>query len=364
MTYALSIASPKIPVGSWVLITGVNGLIASHIADQLLQAGYNVRGTVRNPDKNAWMTDYFAQKYDKAKFELVQVADFALPGAFYEAVKGVAGVVHTTAAVHLSSTSPDPTIKDRITTVLSVFSSALKEPSIKSIVVTSSAWAAASPAPDVEFTITEDTWNEQAVADAWAVGTPRSHGMSIFMAAMAESEQRVWQWVKEETPQFTVNAVLPDTVFGAILEPSQQGAPSTAGFVKMMFDSQGLDFLKLIQPQWFCDVLDTARLHVAALLVPDLESQRIFAYGGQWNWNDVLAIFRKIYPDREFIADLPLGKDLSKVPPREKSLALLRTAYGQTEWTGLEVSIKANVASFGNGKATAGGAVVESLTGR
>lgn len=37
---AHSIMAATIPKGSTVLVTGVTGFIASHVADQLLQAGY------------------------------------------------------------------------------------------------------------------------------------------------------------------------------------------------------------------------------------------------------------------------------------------------------------------------------------
>jgi nucleoside-diphosphate-sugar epimerase len=36
---------------SVVLVTGVNGFLGSHIADQLLNAGFRVRGTVRSIPK-------------------------------------------------------------------------------------------------------------------------------------------------------------------------------------------------------------------------------------------------------------------------------------------------------------------------
>ena len=41
----------RIPTGEWVMVTGANGYIASHIVDILLQEGYNVRGTVRSHEE-------------------------------------------------------------------------------------------------------------------------------------------------------------------------------------------------------------------------------------------------------------------------------------------------------------------------
>ena len=81
-------ASPAIPRGSLVLVTGVNGLVSSHVADQLLQAGYRVRGTARSEDKAALMKEVFHPKYGKDSFETVVVGDMAAENAFAGAVKG------------------------------------------------------------------------------------------------------------------------------------------------------------------------------------------------------------------------------------------------------------------------------------
>lgn len=79
---------PAIPPGSTVLVTGANGFIGSHVADQLIQAGFLVRGTSRDTTKTAWMTEMFDKKYGKGKFEAVVVKDMAENGAFDEACKG------------------------------------------------------------------------------------------------------------------------------------------------------------------------------------------------------------------------------------------------------------------------------------
>lgn len=74
--------------GSTVLVTGVNGFIASHVADQLLEAGYKVRGTVRSADKAKWVEELFEKKYGQGKYDTVVVSDMVGDGAFDEAVKG------------------------------------------------------------------------------------------------------------------------------------------------------------------------------------------------------------------------------------------------------------------------------------
>ena len=37
-------------MGDLVLVTGANGYLAAHVVQQLLESGYRVRGTVRNPN--------------------------------------------------------------------------------------------------------------------------------------------------------------------------------------------------------------------------------------------------------------------------------------------------------------------------
>ena len=86
-----------VPKGSTVLVTGANGLLGSHIADQFLEHGYKVRGTVRDTEKNAWLQTVFDKKYGKGSFELFKVPDLTVDGAFDEAVKGVLSTEEFTA---------------------------------------------------------------------------------------------------------------------------------------------------------------------------------------------------------------------------------------------------------------------------
>jgi nucleoside-diphosphate-sugar epimerase len=81
-------SSTAIPKGSTVLITGVNGYIASHVADQVIVAGYRVRGTVRSDPKGELMTEVYEKRHGPGKFEFVVVPDMSVDHAFDDAVKG------------------------------------------------------------------------------------------------------------------------------------------------------------------------------------------------------------------------------------------------------------------------------------
>lgn len=71
-----------------VVVTGVNGLVGSHVADQLLKRGYNVRGVVRDAEKHKYLVEYFGEKHRYAKFELVGVPDMTVEGCYDDVVKG------------------------------------------------------------------------------------------------------------------------------------------------------------------------------------------------------------------------------------------------------------------------------------
>lgn len=92
-----------LPKHSIVLVSGSNGWIASHIVDQLLQAGYNVRGTSREVAKAQWLKEYVERAYGPGRFEIAVVPDMGVEGAFDEAVNGE--------ALPLLSSCPDESIQ-------------------------------------------------------------------------------------------------------------------------------------------------------------------------------------------------------------------------------------------------------------
>jgi nucleoside-diphosphate-sugar epimerase len=95
----LSSENRAIPPGSLVVVTGANGFIASHVADQFLEARYRVRGTVRNIHRAGWLQGFFDQRYVPDKFGLIEAPKMEAPGAFDEAVKGASGVAHVVTPV-------------------------------------------------------------------------------------------------------------------------------------------------------------------------------------------------------------------------------------------------------------------------
>lgn len=85
---SLTISDPVLPKDSTIVVSGANGFIASHIVDQLLAAGYRVRGTVRDAAKYSWLSNHFEKTYGLGRFTLHAVPEVTKNGAFDEVLKG------------------------------------------------------------------------------------------------------------------------------------------------------------------------------------------------------------------------------------------------------------------------------------
>ncbi|KAJ6516919.1 NAD-P-binding protein [Mycena vitilis] len=322
--------------GSLVLVTGANGLIGSHVADQLLAAGYNVRGTSRAAVKSKWLYEVFDKKYGPGRFEGVSVPDMGVDGAFDDAIKGVQGAVHL-ATIATFSEKFDEVVPPTVKGALEVLKAAAKEPGVKSVVYTSSSTAALLPSIGKKLVVTEDTWNESVVEEART--NPKADGFILYSASKTEAEKAVWKFVEDTKPHFQVATVLPNMTLGPILHPDGEGS-STAAWLAKFIRSSDKGILSF-PPQWYINVVDAARLHVAALTDPLCNGKRYFGFAAPFNWNDILAILRKQNPGRTFIEDIPdLGRDLSEVP-NQVAETLLKKHY-QTGFTSLEETVKEN----------------------
>ena len=242
---------------------------------------------------------------------------------------------------------PNAVIPEVIAGINNTLAAANTEPKVKRFVFTSSSTAASNPIPNKEFTIDEKTWNDETVERAWAP-PPYKEGREwdVYGASKTQAEQALWKYVEEKKPHFEVNAVLPNANFGQIINAKEQPG-STAGWITTIYEkgSEGLKSLQFIPPQWFVDVQDTARLHVAALINPSIKNERIFAYADVYTWNSILAHLRKLKPDHKFPDDIAdESKDLSKVPPKARAEEILRNDFGLQGFTSLEQSLKANIA--------------------
>ncbi|RDX84344.1 Tetraketide alpha-pyrone reductase 1, partial [Mucuna pruriens] len=145
--------------GKVVCVTGASGYIASWIVKFLLERGYSVRGTVRDPT-NKEKVDHLL-KLDGAKERLhLFKADLMEEGSFDSAFQGCHAVFHTASPVrfvvnHPQSELIDPAIKG----TLNVVKSCAKSSSVKRVVLTSSFAAVLyNGRPHTPEVVVDETW--------------------------------------------------------------------------------------------------------------------------------------------------------------------------------------------------------------
>lgn len=323
---------PALPRGSLVLVTGASGYIASHIIREALSIGYRVRGASRTAD-SCQKTEALVES---PRYETVVVANMSIDNAFDEAVNGVDGIIHTASVL---SMSPDPNevIPQTIAGSINVLKSAMKEESVKRVVYTSSSVAATLPSPNEKKVINKDTWNDFAVELAWS--PPPYHAdraYAVYAASKTEAERAVWRFVAEEKPGFVVNCVNPYANFGRILS-----SPGPTGFwiPGLVNGKAPVEF----PPQWMIDVIDNARIHLAALLDPDLSNERIFAFAHPYNFNTLIRATRNVRPDLKLaFTHVDQGEDIMD-PDNKLGSELLRRWFGQDGYKSLEQTVKENL---------------------
>lgn len=330
-----------LPKGSFILVTGGNGFIASHIIDLLLQLGFRVRGTIRA--KKPWLDDLFQQKYGSKSFESVVIPSLEEEGPIDAAMQGVSGVVHVASDVSFGL-DPAAVIGRAVKFIETILAVVKRHDSVKSFVLTSSSSAVIIPKSNqAGVRVDENTWNDEAVKAAWDPQTPEEgKGYAIYAASKTESERAAWKWVEKNKPGFAFNTVLPNFTIGENLSPEIPG--STSGWTRKLLDGHR-DIFSIFIPQYYVSVTDVARLHVIALLAPAVENQRLFAFAAAFNLTDVIRRFRAMNPENKKIPDPPQneGHDLTEVVPAPRAEALLKEYFGTTGWVSLQDSLESCV---------------------
>ncbi|KAF8201185.1 hypothetical protein K438DRAFT_1582283 [Mycena galopus ATCC 62051] len=334
----------RIPKGSLILVTGATGLIGSAVVDAAINHGYKVRGVTRSVSKGAQFTKHLEDKYGKGSFELVEVKDTSVPGAYDDVLEGVAGILHL-ATDSSFSPSYDVVVGGVVDSTLGLMKAAAKVPSVKSFVLTSSRIAIFAPdyeQPDISPKLNE--WGDHFVTMAKAAADDHpTKSVLVYAASKVEGEHAAWEYHKSARPSYTFNTVLPDLVIGPVFNPTP-GFYSSHTLLNGLFLSEKDPFvLNFVQPASLAvDVRDVASVHLGALLSTDTEGKRIWAAAHRFEINDILKIWREAFPERTFVEDFkfpPQPKITLELAEAEK---LLQGLEGRS-WLPFKESVIANV---------------------
>ena len=278
-----------------VLLSGATGFIAGHTIEQLLAAGYEVTGTVRNPGDKAKVA-HLAAMQGAERLHLV-AADLTDPDPF-TAHADVDAILHMASPYII-------TVKDAqrdlvipaVEGTLSMLRAAKANPRVRRVVLTSSL-AAMTDAPDGRV-LSEADWNTKSTLKR----NPYYYSKTL-------AERAAWDFMAREKPKFDLVAINPFLVIG----PSLSGGlnPST----QIIADVVNGKYPAVMDLTWgFADVRDVAAAHIAALKKPAAAGRYLCA-SGTMHAREVMAEIRALgYGAKLPRLDLsgPFGIRLSKL---------------------------------------------------
>ena len=262
-----------------VLLTGISGFIAKHIAVQLLEAGHEVRGTVRSLDKAAAVEATLKRAgADTGRLECV-AADLTADAGWDAAMAGCDFLIHT------ASPFPVQQSKDKFALVpvakggtLRVLEAA-KRAGVRRTVLTSSVVAV--------YYGHEGRLDPSFSEADWSV--VESPTISDYAVSKTEAERAAWSCVEASGMELvTIN---PSFVQGPLLDAE---AGTSARLTAMMMTGK----MPAVPDVAFgvVDVRDVARAHVLAMTHDEAAGRRFIVSGGTLTMREIAAAIGKADP--------------------------------------------------------------------
>ena len=242
-----------------VCVTGASGFIAAHIVSDLLDAGYKVRGTVRDASSSKYE---YLTSMDGAEERLELVyADLLEPTSFDAAVEGCEYVLHTASPYVFDVEDPQRDLVDpAVEGTRGVMKACCEAGTVKRVVVTSS-MAAITDEPDENQLLTEDDWNDRS-----------SLTRNPYYYSKTQAEREAWKFAEDDDCSFDVVAINPFVVIG----PAHSPRINTSN--RIFADIMNGVYPAIMSLSWgFVDVRDVARAHRLAMETPEASGRYICA---------------------------------------------------------------------------------------
>ena len=277
-----------------VLVTGAAGFIGSHVVRELLEQGFTVRGTVRNP-ANA---DFLKALPGSDRLDIVQM-DLLQPESVISAVRGCDDVIHCAAALYVGVDDAqtqviDPSIQGTQNLVDAIDAVG----GVNRIVHTSSVAAVRKTNFNSGRVFDYEDWCDDASVDSNAYG---------FAKAGAEMLARGWVASKSEGDKPRYVSINPCIVFGPMMSKRHLDGSMT---ILDHLLKRKYPFLVKMHVN-IVDVRDVARAHVKALSMgPD--GGRYIVYNNSLWMPEIAKLLRHQIPERKW-AKIVLPKSLTYV---------------------------------------------------
>ncbi len=262
-----------------VLLTGVSGFVAKHVALQLLEAGYDVRGTVRSMAKAAAVVATLKQAgADTGRLECV-VADLIADAGWDAAMAGCEYVIHTASPFPVKQSTDKfalvPVARGGTLRVLE----AAERAGVRRTVLTSSVVAVYyghDDSPDPSFS--EADWSN--------IESPT---ISDYAVSKTEAERAAWAFVRNAAMELaTIN---PSFVQGPLLDAE---AGTSAKLTAMMMTGK----MPAVPNIAFgiVDVRDVAQAHVLAMTHEKAAGRRFLVSAGTRTMREIAAAIGEAEP--------------------------------------------------------------------
>jgi dihydroflavonol-4-reductase len=245
-----------------VLVTGISGFIAKHVALNLLQCGYSVRGTLRTP-KRADEVRQALQTHsaDTSGLSFVE-ADLGSDSGWAEAASGCTYVQHVASPFPIKQPRHrEALVPEARQGALRVLEAA-RAADVKRIVFTSSMASMIHRANrPKQMTVTEDDWTD-----------PTLNRLSPYIVSKTRAERAAWDWARENGWERRLTVINP----GFVLGPTLDGQTCTSlDVIKLFMKAAYPAVPPAVYP--VVDVRDLAELHVRAMTAPDAGGRRLIA---------------------------------------------------------------------------------------
>ncbi|XP_016442519.2 cinnamoyl-CoA reductase 1 [Nicotiana tabacum] len=261
--------------GKVVCVTGAGGFIASWLVKLLLEKGYTVRGTVRNPDdpKNNHL-----RELEGAKERLTLCrADLLDYQSLREAIYGCDGVFHTASPV---TDDPEQMVEPAVIGTKNVVTAAA-EAKLQRVVFTSSigtVYMDPNRAPDK--VVDETCWSDLDFC---------KNTKNWYCYGKTIAEQTAWEMSKEKGVDLVV--INPVLVLGPLLQPTVNA--SVLHILKYLTGS-AKTYANSVQA--YVHVKDVALAHILLYETPSASGRYICAER-VLHRGDVVEILAKFFPE-------------------------------------------------------------------
>ncbi|KAI0071610.1 NAD(P)-binding protein [Panus rudis PR-1116 ss-1] len=298
----MSTEVPPVNPPGLVLITGINGHIASAIALRLLEKGYRVRGTVRNLRSAAYLKKEFARFGDKLEFAETG-SDITSPGAFDKALEGVDAVAHTASPVRFDAKTKEDHYVPAVDGTLNILRSAKKVPTVKRFIYLGSLGSNVMTYKDYKKEkATRDDWN--VISEKLLEEIDNTHpafAASVYFGSKIAAERAAWDFIKNEKPQFGLTVVNPGSVLGHI-HKELTGPPPQDQTLGQLYDCLAKPpRIKVVSPYkdgTVVDAYDIGDLFAASLTSQKTVGVRLLGAAHRTSWAEVTEIVKAKWPGR------------------------------------------------------------------